>query len=67
MPTLNLTEPELQALAGLVDAGVRATGLRSVREAAVILGKLEEASGPISEPQPQDKPEAGESDKEKVK
>ena len=43
--TLELTEAEFQALAGLIDAGVRASGLRSVKEAAVILEKLEKAAG----------------------
>lgn len=38
-----LTDEEMQALAGLLDAGVRATGLRSVKDAAVLLEKLEAA------------------------
>lgn len=50
--TLELTEAEFQALAGLIDAGVRASGLRSVKEAAVILEKLEKASaGPQPAPE----------------
>lgn len=43
MFNLQFTEDEMQALAGLVDAGVRATGLRSVKDAAAILEKLEAA------------------------
>lgn len=49
--TLELTEAEFQALAGLIDAGVRASGLRSVKEAAVILEKLEKAAGPQTAPE----------------
>lgn len=41
--TLTLTEQELQALAGLLDAGVKATGLAGVKTAASLLTKLEEA------------------------
>jgi hypothetical protein len=44
MITLELTNDELQALAGLLDAGVRATGLRAVKEAATLLEKLEAAT-----------------------
>lgn len=43
MMSITLTEAELQALAGLLDAGVRATGLRSVKDAAKLLEKLEAA------------------------
>ncbi len=46
MITLNLTEQELQALAGLLDAGVKALGLRAVKDAATLLHKLEEATKP---------------------
>lgn len=41
--TISLTEPELQALSGLIDAGVRATGLGAVKSAAALLAKLEVA------------------------
>lgn len=44
MIELKLTEQELQALAGLIDAGVRSTGLRGVKEAAVLLDKIERAA-----------------------
>lgn len=40
---LGLDDSEMQALAGLIDAGVRATGLRSVKEAAALLDKIEKA------------------------
>jgi len=46
MITLELTNDELQALAGLLDAGVRATGLRAVKDAATLLAKLEAAAKP---------------------
>jgi hypothetical protein len=44
MITLKLTEQEVQALAGLLDAGVKALGLRSVKDAASLLEKLETAT-----------------------
>jgi hypothetical protein len=44
MITLTLTEKEIQSLAGLLDAGVKAIGLRAVKDAASLLTKLEEAT-----------------------
>lgn len=44
MTTIQLTDQELQALAGLLDAGVKALGLRAVKDAASLLTKLEEAT-----------------------
>ena len=44
MIKLELTEQETQALAGLLDAGVKAVGLRSVKDAASLLHKLEIAA-----------------------
>lgn len=44
MFTIELTENEMQALAGLLDAGVRSVGLRGVKDATNILQKLEEAA-----------------------
>lgn len=44
MITLTLTEQEIQALAGLLDAGVKAVGLRAVKDAASLLEKLEAAT-----------------------
>lgn len=41
--TITLNNEELQALAGLLDAGVKAVGLQSVKPAASLLTKLEEA------------------------
>jgi hypothetical protein len=41
---LELTETELQALAGLLDAGVKAVGLRAVKDAAILLEKIENAT-----------------------
>lgn len=44
MLTLKLTPEEMQTLAGLLDAGVKAVGLRAVKDAAVLLGKIEAAA-----------------------
>ena len=49
MINLELTETEVQALAGLLDAGVKAVGLRAVKDAASLLMKLEAATQPQSE------------------
>ena len=49
MIKLELTEQETQALAGLLDAGVKAVGLRAVKDAASLLEKLEEATAPTEE------------------
>lgn len=43
MIKLELTNEELTALAGLLDAGVKATGLQGVKSAAALLSKLEAA------------------------
>jgi len=43
MHTLELTEQEIQSLAGLLDAGVKALGLRAVKDAASLLEKLDAA------------------------
>lgn len=43
MIKLELTQDELQSLVGLLNAGVQATGLRGVKEAAVLLDKIEKA------------------------
>ena len=50
MITLHLTEAEIQALAGLLDAGVKALGLRAVKDAASLLTKLEEATQQKDQP-----------------
>ena len=41
--TITLNNEELQSLAGLLDAGIKATGLQGVKQAAAILVKLEAA------------------------
>lgn len=43
MITLTLSEAELQSLAGLIDLGVKAGGLATVKTAASVLAKLEAA------------------------
>ena len=52
MRTLELTDQEIQALAGLLDAGVKAIGLRAVKDAATLLAKLEAATQPQTEVEP---------------
>jgi hypothetical protein len=47
--TIQLTEQEFQILSGLLDAGVRASGLRAVKDTAALLVKLEEAVAASSE------------------
>ena len=49
MIKLELTPEETQALAGLLDAGVKAIGLRAVKDAASLLHKLEQATAPQEE------------------
>lgn len=43
MLRISLTDTEFQALANLLDAGVRATGLASVQSAFALLAKLDAA------------------------
>ena len=43
MITIELTQEELQAVAGLIDAGIKSVGLSGVKAAASILTKLEAA------------------------
>ena len=51
MLTLNLTPAEFQALAGLIDAGVRQVGIRAITpEALSILGKLQAAADEMAKP-----------------
>lgn len=40
---LELTKEELETIAQLIDAGLRAQGLSMVKQAAFIISKLEEA------------------------
>ena len=55
--TLTLNNEELQAIVGLVDAGVKAIGLSSVKSAAALLVKLEaavaEANNSAAEKEPE--------------
>lgn len=44
MITITFTEQEIQTLAALMDAGVKAIGLRAVKDAASLLEKLEAAT-----------------------
>lgn len=53
--TITLSQDELTALAALLDAGVKATGLQGVKQAAAILTKLEAAvSEANANPKPQE-------------
>ena len=52
MLNLTLNNEELQSLTALLDAGVKATGLQSVKSAAALLTKLEEAVADANKPKP---------------
>ena len=52
--TLTLNNEELQALAGLLDAGVKAVGLTSVKSAAALLVKLEAAVAEANASEPKE-------------
>ena len=52
--TLTLNNEELQAIVGLVDAGVKAIGLPSVKSAAALLVKLEAAVAEANKSEPQE-------------
>jgi hypothetical protein len=55
MIKLELAEAELQSLAGLIDAGVKTLGLASVKQAASLLAKLEQAVAEANaKPEPQE-------------
>jgi hypothetical protein len=41
--TLELTEAEFSSLAGMIDAAVKAAGLRAVKDAAALVVKMEAA------------------------
>jgi len=51
---ITMTEAQMQALSGLIDAGVRATGLRAVNEAASLMMALERAKEFIEQEAPTD-------------
>lgn len=52
--TITLTQDELTALAGLMDAGIKATGLQGVKAAASILTKLEAAVAEANAAEPKE-------------
>jgi hypothetical protein len=52
MLNLSLNNEELQSLTALLDAGVKATGLQSVKPAAALLAKLEAAVAEANKPAP---------------
>ena len=54
---IELTEEEIQALAQLMDAGVRAQGLGSVQNAAVLIQKIEASEPKLEESPEEDPPE----------
>lgn len=57
MITLTLTAEELQSLAGLLDAGLKATGLAGAKSAAALLVKLEAAVAQANAANEQKEPE----------
>lgn len=62
MITIELDQQELQSLAGMLDAAVKAMGLSSVKAAAPLLEKLEAAVAVANAAQPAEKePEDGNS------
>lgn len=56
--TITLTQDDLNVLSALIDAGVKATGLSSVKAAAALLVKLEAAVASAN--QPSEPPKEGE-------
>jgi hypothetical protein len=48
--TIQLTQAQVQALAGLLDAGLRASGLRAAKDAAEILSIIETAVAAAQKP-----------------
>jgi uncharacterized protein YjgD (DUF1641 family) len=54
MIKFELTQDELTALAGLIDAGVKTLGLASVKQAASLLTKLEAAVAEANKPSEQE-------------
>lgn len=49
---VELTEQEMKALSGLLDAGVRAVGIRAVKGAAALLDKIETAISEVQNGDP---------------
>jgi hypothetical protein len=55
MIKIELNQNELQALAGLIDLGVKSAGLSAVKTAASLLEKLEQAVAEANKvPEPQE-------------
>ena len=52
--TLTLDNNELQSLVGLIDAGLKATGLSAAKSAAALLVKLEAAVAKANKSEPQE-------------
>ena len=52
--TLTLDNNELQSLVGLIDAGLKATGLSAAKSAAALLVKLEVAVAKANKSEPQE-------------
>lgn len=52
--TLTLNNDELQSLVGLIDAGLKATGLPAVKSAAALLVKLEAAVAEANNHEPKE-------------
>ena len=52
--TLTLDNNELQSLVGLIDAGLKATGLSAAKSAAALLTKLEAAVAEANASEPKE-------------
>ena len=52
--TLTLNNEELQSLVGLIDAGLKATGLSAAKSAAALLVKLEAAVAEANASEPKE-------------
>mgnify|MGYP001477456663 CR=1 FL=1 len=50
MRIIRCTEQEFNAICGLIDAGIRATGLRAIHDAAAVASLLERAENIFDEP-----------------
>jgi hypothetical protein len=48
--TVQFTQAQVQALAGLLDAGLRATGLRAAKDAAELIAIIESAVAAAQKP-----------------
>jgi len=51
MKIIRCTEQEFNAICGLIDAGVRATGLRAIHDAAAVVAVLERVETASAEPE----------------